>query len=363
MEKIRKEFPVLRQSIYADTAGYGLLYDDLIEWRQEIDLDFLLKGSRMRSNSLKIEEETKKTIANFFTCRKEDVALVSNFSTGLNIFLDGLAANSKVLLVDGDYPSLNWPFESRGFQISYVKITENIEEAIERAIQQQNITVLALSVVQWLNGIKIDLDFLKRIKDDYPHVLIIGDGTQFLGTEKFNFENSAFDVLGVSAYKWLLAGYGSGFMMFKSDVEKKANIKFVGFTSAFNDVDNVDNIAFAKRFEPGHKSSLSFGSIKFSLDFMSQLGVDVIEKQIQELSAFAKTEFERLGLLENIVVQRTNHSSIFNIKGDNNLFKYLEKNDVVCSQRNGGIRLSFHFYNTKEDIQQIVKLINGYKRA
>ncbi len=360
MEKIRKEFPVLRQSIYADTASYGLLYDDLIEWRQEIDLDFLLKGSRMRPNSLKIEEETRKTIANFFTCKTKNVALVSNFSTGLNIFLDGLAINSKVLLIEDDYPSLNWPFESRGFDISYIKITENLEETIEKAIQEQKINVLALSVVQWLNGIKINLDFLKRIKDNYPHVLIIGDGTQFLGTEKFNFENSAFDVLGTSAYKWLLAGYGCGFMMFKSYVEKSANVKFVGFTSAFNDVDNVDNIGFAKRFEPGHKSSLSFGSIKFSLDFMNQLGVDTIDKQIMKLSAFAKTEFERLDLLENIVVKRANHSSIFNIKGGDDLFKYLENNDVVCSQRNGGIRVSFHFYNTKEDIQQIVKLIERF---
>ena len=211
---------MLRQYIYANTPVFGLFYDDLLEWRQEHDLDFLLKGSRMRAKTLEIISDTRTTVGNFFGCKRENVALLSNFSLGFNMLLEGLGNDRKVLLLENDYPSVGWPFESRGFQISYAKIDENLENNIRAAVEKNNISMLALSVVQWQNGIKIDLNFLKKLKKEHPNLTIIGDGTQFLGTTNFNFEESAFDVLGASAYKWLISGYGNGFMFFKDESEK-----------------------------------------------------------------------------------------------------------------------------------------------
>src|SRR6056297_213881 len=116
MEKIAKEFPVLRKSTYLNTAVYGPLYDSLIEWRQEHDLDFLLHGSELWEHTLKTLADTRATIGSFFNCNEENVALVYNFSIGLNLLLEGLDTNKKVLLLENDYPSLNWPFESRNFK-------------------------------------------------------------------------------------------------------------------------------------------------------------------------------------------------------------------------------------------------------
>ena len=66
MEKIRKEFPVLRKGIYANTAVYGLLYESLLDWRQEHDLDFLIYGSDMRKKTLNVISDTRTTIGDFF---------------------------------------------------------------------------------------------------------------------------------------------------------------------------------------------------------------------------------------------------------------------------------------------------------
>ncbi len=51
MEQIRKQFPVLNHSIYANTAASGLLYEDLLEWRQGHDLDYLIDCSEMKQNA------------------------------------------------------------------------------------------------------------------------------------------------------------------------------------------------------------------------------------------------------------------------------------------------------------------------
>ena len=68
MEKFRKEFPVLRKGVYANTAVYGLLYESLLDWRQEHDLDFLVHGSDMRVKTLKLLSDTRTAIGAFFKC-------------------------------------------------------------------------------------------------------------------------------------------------------------------------------------------------------------------------------------------------------------------------------------------------------
>lgn len=361
MQKIIKQFPILNQYVYANTAASGLLYDDLLDWRQEHDLDFLIEGSMMKAKSGKMIGNTRKTVGQFFGCEPSNVALIPNFSIGLNLLLEGLSREHMVLLLEGDYPSLNWPFESRGFDIAKVPVDEHLERNIMEAVKTKGITVLALSLVQWTNGIKIDLEFLKTLKSDFPDLIIIADGTQYCGTESFHFEESGIDVLGASGYKWLLAGYGNGFMLFKEGVKSSFAPKAVGFNSANIDLSEKDNIAFNKHFEPGHLDTLNFGSLKFSLDFLSKIGLDSVTAHLKELSHLAKKELSALGLLEEAVVNRKDHSTIFNIKGGEKLFQHLTGNDVLCAQRGGGIRLSFHIYNTEKDLQKIVKVLKSMR--
>ena len=357
MQKIIKQFPVLSQYTYVNTAASGLLYDDLLDWRQEHDLDFLIGGSKMKMKSLQLISETRNTIGKFFGCKADNVALVPNFSIGLNLLLEGMGGKRNVLLLEGDFPSVNWPFESRGHATHYLKVTESLEESIYDRIKLDNINVLALSLVQWLNGVKVDLEFLGNLKKHFPDLLIIADGTQFLGTEIFNFEGSGIDVLGASSYKWLLGGYGNGFMLFADDTPAKFRCRSTGFNAADGDMEGRDKVSFAKQFEPGHLDTFNFGSLNHSLGFLSNIGMDASTGQVKRLYIKAKGELENLGLLETSVVKRNGHSSIFNIPGDKDLYAKFMEQDVVCSQRGNGIRLSFHFYNTENEIDKIVGIL------
>jgi len=357
MEDIRGKFPVLQKCIYVNTASSGLPYDDLMEWRQQHDQAFLNGGSMMRGDAHSLITETRKTVGQFFGCKYENVALLQNFSIGINMLLEGFDKKEKVLFLENDYPSVVWPFERRGFSFSFAKTDENLEQNILQKIAEEDITILAISVVQWLNGIKIDLDFLKKLKAEYPHLLIIADGTQFCGTADFNFKDSGIDVLGASSYKWLLSGYGNGFMLFKDSVKERSALKTIGFNAANADKSKKDSVRFAKRFEPGHLDTLNFGSLKFSLDFLNGLGKQNIERKLHELSEKAKNELGNLGLLEDRVLDRNLHSTIFNIKGNDSLFEILTNENIICSQRGDGIRLSFHIYNSTNDIDEIIKVL------
>ncbi len=357
MQKFINEFPMLKQYTYANTAATGLLSERLLEWRQEHDLDYLIGGSTMKAKSLQLITATKKAVSSFFKCSQENVSLIPNFSLGLNMLLEGLDRSHQVLLLEEDYPSVNWPFERRGFSTRYVKIDANLEANILKQLQEHKISVLALSLIQWANGIKIDLKFLKQIKEAYPHLLIIADGTQFCGTCDFDFEDSAIDVLGASAYKWMLAGYGNGFLLFKDRVKEIISINTIGFYAANANLENRDHVRFSKQFEPGHLDTLNFGSLHFSIENFMQIGMKNIEEKIKLLSSKAKQVFSDLNLLEDSVLLRGEHSSIFNIKGDDALFQKLSDHDIICAQRGSGIRLSFHFYNSEADINRIEEVL------
>ena len=357
MHGVRKQYPALTHTIYANTAAAGILSQSLVEWRHEHDLDYLIGGSTAKMEQTEIIATTKKTVGNFFGCPRESVALIPNFSLGLNMLLEGLEKNSKVLLLENDYPSVNWPFESRGFQLTYAKINKDLEENILQKIESEQIDILALSLVQWLSGIKIEMDFLKRLKAQYPNLLIIADGTQFCGAFDFDFASSGIDIVGASGYKWLLSGFGNGFMLFQQEVQEKLKLYATGYNSSGNTIERKDNFRFAKHFEPGHLDTLNFGSLNNSLEQLHQIGMHTIATQNKLLMQKARKEFGNLNLLNEDVLLRNDHSTIFNIKGNERTFSLLTDNDVVCVQRGEGIRLSFHFYNTLDEIDQISEIL------
>ena len=360
MEEIKKAFPVLEKYTYLNTAASGILSENLMEWRRKHDLLFLNEGSVFRNNHGNLLADVRKKTADFINAEISEIALVPNFSFGFNVFLESLAPQSKFLLLKEDYPSLNWPIEHRGFETYYAEIDENLETNIEAAIAKQNPNVFAFSVIQYLSGIKIDLEFLKKLKKKYPKILFVADATQYLGTEAFDFAQSAIDVLGASTYKWMLAGYGNGIFAVKKSCWNILKPKTIGYNSANAMTDTSSDVTFIKHFEPGHQDTLNFGSLGQSIDFIQKVGMDKISEKIKDISAKAKKEFEALGLLKTSVVNRKNHSSIFNIKGNDGLFQKLIDANIICSQRGNGIRISFHFYNTENDLERLIEVIKSH---
>jgi selenocysteine lyase/cysteine desulfurase len=360
MKELKKEFPVLEQYTYLNTASCGLISRSLVEWRHEHDKLLLKGGSVFRDTHKSQIRAIRATVARFFDASENETALIPNFSSGFNALLGGLPPTSKVLLLKTDYPSINWAVENRSFEVCYADIDENLEQNIEKAITLHQPDVFAFSIVQYLNGIKFNLEFLKRLKAYHPELLIIGDGTQFLGTSRFSFAESGLDVMGASTYKWMLAGYGNGILMIKEEAQKKILPMTMGFNSADAMYNRRDTISFIKRFEPGHQDTLNFGSLKQSIKMLEEIGTKEIEQKLLSLSEQAKLRFIELDLLEDTVVNRRGHSTIFNLRTANEaLFQKLKEKNIICSQRAGGIRVSFHFYNTEEDLDRLLSVIKA----
>lgn len=358
MEDFIKHFPALSTCTYLNTAANGLVPKAVIEWRREHDLALMNQAAFFRNNHTTLIAEIRNTVSRFFNASAEETALIPNFSFGMNTVMEGLPQGQKILLLKNDYPSVNWPVETRDFDVCYAEIDENLERNIEEAVAKHKPDIFIFSLVQWLSGIKIDLEFLKQLKESYPNLLLIADGTQYLGTESFSFADSGIDVLGASAYKWLTAGYGNGFIMIKETARERIFPKTIGFNSAARFESLATDTAFMKHFEPGHQDTLNYGSLEQAILFQQKQGAERLYESIESLSKKAKERFAEIGLLQDDVLLQKRHSSIFNLKGDKALFHKLEDHKIICSARGGGIRVSFHYYNTETDLEKLVEILN-----
>ena len=353
-----EHFPLLNNRTYLNTASSGILSASLMEWRRAHDQDFFDNGSAFRIPQAERIEKVRASIARFFHSKPENTYLVPNFSYGFNIFLEGLSSEHRFLLLEEDYPSVNYAVQSRGFHSEYIAADES-ETYILDKIGELKPTVFAFSIVQYISGNKVSLTLITEIKRLYPEILIVADGTQFCGTTDFNFAQSGIDVLISSGYKWMLAGYGNGFILMKDQVKNYLYRDTYGRplpTEPFL----KDKQLLSLYFEPGHQDTLAFGSLEQSILFMEKIGMTAIEHQISKLSGLAKTAFIQRGLLDENTAKRSEHSSIFNLNISEHTYQQLLDADIVCLARGKGIRIAFHFYNTEADLNRLLEVIDRH---
>lgn len=335
-------FPALENNIYFDTARSGLMYDELLKWRKDHEHLFLFQGSRFRINHDELFDKTRFEINSFFNSPNSRTYLTQNFSVGFDCLLKIIKKSSKVMMISGDYPSITKQIISSDFDHFFIDNSWDLENQIINGINENNPTVFVFSIVQYIDGLLIDLDLIKKIKEKFPNILFIADGTQYFGTKFFDFSKSKIDVIASSGYKWMLGGYGNGFVSFNKSISLKH----------FNANLNVDDLF--DLFEPGHLDTLSFGSLCFSLNNLSKYGIKKIENKINILSTYGRNRFEEKNLLSDKIERREKHSNIFNIKADDIIHNKLLKHKIICSKRGDGLRLSFNFFNTTDEIDFLI---------
>jgi len=170
MQDFSAQFPVIQDYTYLNTASCGLLSKDLVDWRNDHDRRLMEGGSLFRDLHKAHIRGIRHSVADFFSTSESNVALVPNFSFGWNTLLDGIAKDKKVLLLKGDYPSVNWPVEHRKFETCYAQLDEHLEQNIAAAFETHQPDILALSVVQYISGLKVDLDFFHVVSPVQLHL-------------------------------------------------------------------------------------------------------------------------------------------------------------------------------------------------
>ncbi|GIV46085.1 MAG: aminotransferase [Ignavibacterium sp.] len=374
VESVRQLFPFIKNGIiyfnHASTAPVSVVVRERI-------YDLLKEKSETKIDDyfffLKVYEETKLLLSELLNAESDRIAFLDNTSNGLNILASGIdwKNGDRILLNDIEFPANVYPFlnlERFGVKVDFVKSKNGIvsaEDIIDQITPQTKL--ISVSFVQFLSGYKIDLEKLGNFCRENNIILSV-DGIQGIGALNFDVKKFKIDFLSCGTQKWLFGAQGLAFIYITEELQNKLKPAYVGWLSV-EDAWNILNYKMelkksANAFQGGTLNSLGIYIFNTSLRMLKDFGYNTIEERVISNTKYLRTRLNEIGihcLIDEVEEKYFSGITSFKIDNTEALHKHLENEKIVCSLREGYIRLSPHFYNTFEDIDKVISAINKFR--
>lgn len=392
-EQIKKDFPLLEDEniTYLDSGATTQKPIQVIKAVEEFYQKYNANPHR-GAYSLSVEateqyENTRTKIAKFINAKhREEIIFSKNATESLNLIaysygLDNLKKDDEVVISIMEHHSNLVPWQKMtkqtGSKLKYMYINENYEitdEEIENKITDKTkivgITHVS-NVLGTINNVK------KIIK--YAHkkgAVVIVDASQSIPHMKIDVQDLDADFLVFSGHK-MLAPLGIGVLYGKREILNKMTPFLMGGDMIEYVYEQETTFApLPNKFEAGTQNVEGVIGLGAAIDYIENLGYDKIQEIEHEVISYARQELSKLDYLTLYTTpNEENHSSVisFNIKGvhPHDVASILDSEGVCvrsgnhCAQplmRFLGIdstcRASFYIYNTKEDVDKLVKALD-----
>ena len=393
MNNIKKDFPLLENEniTYLDSGATTQKPIQVIKAVEEFYQKYNANPHR-GAYSLSVEateqyENTRTKIAKFINAKhREEIIFSKNATESLNLIaysygLDNLKEDDEVAISIMEHHSNLVPWQKitkqTGSKLNYMYINENYEitdEEIESKITDQTkivgITHVS-NVLGTINNVK------KIIK--YAHkkgAVVIVDASQSIPHMKIDVQDLDADFLVFSGHK-MLAPLGIGVLYGKREILNKMTPFLMGGDMIEYVYEQETTFApLPNKFEAGTQNVEGVIGLGAAIDYIENLGYDKIQEIEHEVISYARQELSKLDYLTLYTTpNEENHSSVisFNINGvhPHDVASILDSEGVCvrsgnhCAQplmRFLGIdstcRASFYIYNTKEDVDKLVKALD-----
>ena len=254
------------------------------------------------------------------------------------------------------------------------------EKDILKAITKKTKIVTFCDVSNIL-GYYIDcVSLTKKIKKINPNIIIVVDATQSVPHLKHNLKNTDVDFMVFSAHKMLgPTGVGVCFMN-KKWIEKLEPLKLGGGMNALV-LPKTNEFTFASgvdKFEGGTPNTAGIIGFGEAIKYLNKIGWDNIENHCRELKEYFDKKSSSIKNFEYYTRDSKTPILFFNIKGvsSQDLANYLGQNKIIvraglsCAKAsnistkiNEAVRASLYVYNTKVDIDYLIKVLKNYKKG
>lgn len=333
-----------------------------------------------------IYEDTRTKIARFINAKNRDEVIFSkNASESLNLIaysygLDTLKKDDEIVLSIMEHHSnlVPWQYVSKktGAKLNYMYIDENYEltkNEIENKITDKTKVVgitHVSNVLGTINNVKEIIDYAHK-----KGAIVVLDASQSIPHTKIDVQKLNPDFMVFSGHK-MLAPLGIGVLYGKRELLNKMNPFLMGGDMIEYVYEQDTTFAsLPNKFEAGTQNVEGVVGLGAAIDFINSIGYEEIQKIENEVVKYAREELSKLDFLKiYITPNKENHSSVisFNIKGvhPHDVASILDSEGVCvrsgnhCAQpllRYLGIdstcRASFYFYNTRNDVDRLVKAL------
>lgn len=386
----REDFLLLNQNIiYLDNGATSLKPKVISQSISDYYNNYSANAHRGDYDlSLKVDskyEETRKLVKDFINAKTtKEIIFTSGATDSLNKIIFGffknyLKTNDEVLLTKSEHASNILPWfelaDELNIKINYIPL-ENLEVTLDNVKRNITPNTKVISIAHITNVVG-DIRPIKEIIS-YAHskgILVVVDGAQSVAHMQVDVQQLDIDFLAFSAHK-MLGPTGVGVLYGKEELLNNmhpiifgggmnASFQFDG-TRIYNDTPTC--------FEAGTPNIAGVIGLGEAIKYLNNIGMDKITNYEQNLKKYA---ISKLKTINDIIIYNENSQSgiiTFNIKDifAQDLAIYLNKYNICIRAGNHcakilnedlGIkntcRISLYFYNTKEEIDYLVKVLSN----
>ncbi len=339
-----------------------------------------------------IEQKKKKILDKFYfnaakllNCKPEEISFLQSTTYGWNLFVNSITTkkNSNIVIFDNEYGSNYISLINNNFNVRVSKLKENGEISFEDLKEKidKNTALVAVCHIASQCGNILDIEKLgKFIKKANPKIIFLIDACQSVGHLKLNVKKNFCDVLVCSGRKYLRGPRGTGLIFIKDSIQKIITPKIIDTTKSKIigrnlSIFNNKNIFETFEYSPSLKLGLSKAIEKFN-----NLGHKKVELKIKNLSKYFRKKIS----LNSFVTLHENKKLIsgintFSIKGkaSYDIYTFLRQKKIITSistfqtsthyfkkkNLNNIIRVSFHYFNKKKEVDYLVSNINDFTKG
>jgi len=387
IQKIRKDTPHCEDKLFFNSAGASLV-PSIVTNRM---IDYLKEEADIGGYALGLGDRIQGEISEFYTevskminCTPRNIAFSINASDGFaqSIFSIPFEKGDVVITTDDDYISNHAQFSQlhKRFGVHTVRVKNLSDGAIDidhlmELILEHNPRLISVTHIPTNTGKIQDVETVGKICKE-KDILFIIDACQSAGQMPIDVQKLNCDFLCASGRKFLRGPRATGFL-FVSDKVLERN-----YMPLRLDGRGVEWIGAAKfrpynsalRYETWEQNYACVLGLKEAVRYGNNLGWDNIYTYNQSLLQHTIKAFEKIDGIR-ILDQGPNRANIFTFIHDKmekqTLIKTLEENDVYFTTAFRGaalidfdkkgvdwaIRLSPHYFNTKEEVDRIVEII------
>lgn len=314
-------------------------------------------------------EKSRKKVAKLINCESTSVGFMLNTSQAISTVAQGLSwqIGDEVLIPGIEYPANQYPWlnlKSKGVTISRAPVPEgNITiEWLEKHCTPKT-KMLAFSMIQFSNGYSAPIkEIVAHCKE--KNILTLVDAIQGFGAFPVDVKKWKVDFCVFGSQKWLMAPPGISVLYIHPDKIDDITPPLTGAFSVKNPFD-VQNISLefpqeVKRIESGTMNFTLFPAFLKALELLEKRSIADSARLIRERSLFLSEALQDRGYTLLSPITPCSMTGIVTCTGEkrqiDHLYERLCQKRVTVTYRNNTIRFSPHFYNSIDELKEVVKL-------
>lgn len=355
IQAIRRAFPFLAENLYFNTAAVGLCPDGFGAAAAHYFDEIRSRGYTARRLWRDFEHDTAHRLARLLEVPREDVSFTSSTTEALNLVARSLrlSPGDRVVFAADDFPSVRLAWEGwrrAGVELVSLPIADETRrtDALAAAVDART-KVLCVSHVHWNTGTRLDLPRLAAACSRHGALLVV-DGAQAVGAVEV--DASCADVYAGPTFKWLLADFGLGFLVVRRELRERLEPVFLGYA----------NEPPARSLRYSHLNHSAIGMLGRSLEYLESVGWPLVLGRVAALADRLSTGLDAAGW--RVLTPRDRRAGIVSIAHAEPgvLTARLEERRCFAEPREGLVRFSTHFYNSEEDVDRLLDLLEQVRR-